>query len=215
MKYYPVFLDLKGRKAVVVGGGKVAERKVLALLKAGADITVISPSITARLLKERSKKTIRHIPRGFERNDLQGAFLVIAATNSPEVNREVAVRSPALVNVVDVPSECNFIAPSVITRGYLTIAISTGGISPAFAKTVRRELEKIYGREVSGYLEFLKGMRAKALSEISHKGKKECFLKSLASYDILNTLRSKGLKEVKKAVLTRFHKVKRNSKETA
>jgi precorrin-2 dehydrogenase/sirohydrochlorin ferrochelatase len=215
VKYYPVFLDLKGRKAVVVGGGKVAERKVLVLLKAGADITVISPSLTWRLLKERSQKKIRHIHRGFRQNDLKGAFLSIAATDSAEINREVAFRAPALVNVVDVPSECNFIAPSVITRGDLTIAISTGGSSPALAKTMRKELEGIYGAEVSGYLKFLKRMRTKALSEISHKGKRESFLKGLASENMLKTLRVKGLDEVKKTLSTRFETFKRNSKETA
>lgn len=214
MKYYPVFLDLSGRKAVIVGGGKVAERKVLALLNASADITVISPSLTGRLLKERSHKTIRHIARGFEQNDLKGAFLVIAATDSSEINREVARKAPGLVNVVDVPQECNFIAPSVITRGDLTIAVSTGGVSPALAKTVRRELEKIYGPEISAYLKFLKGMRAKALAEISHKGTRANFLKSLASENILKTLRSKGFSELRKTVLTRFHQLKRNSGET-
>jgi precorrin-2 dehydrogenase/sirohydrochlorin ferrochelatase len=205
LNYYPVFLDLKGKKAVVVGGGKVAERKVLVLLKAGADITVISPSITRRLLRERTRKTIRHISRDFARHDLKGAFLAIAATDSSEINREVALRAPALVNVVDVPSECNFIAPSVITRGDLTIAISTGGASPALAKTVRKELEKIYGAEIAGFLEFVRTMRTRTLSEIGHKGKREKFLKSLATPTLLETLRSKGLSEVRKTVLSRFH----------
>jgi precorrin-2 dehydrogenase/sirohydrochlorin ferrochelatase len=181
------------------------------LLKAGADITVISPSLTGRLLKERSQKKIRHIHRGFRQHDLKGAFLAIAATDSAEINREVALRAPVLVNVVDVPSECNFIAPSVITRGDLTIAISTGGSSPALAKTMRKELGRIYGAEVSGYLKFLKRMRTKALSEISHKGKRESFLKGLASANMLKTLRVKGLDEVKKVVLLKFRRLKDNS----
>jgi precorrin-2 dehydrogenase/sirohydrochlorin ferrochelatase len=208
VNYYPVFLDLKGRKVVVVGGGKVAERKVLVLLKTGADVTVISPSITRRLQRERVKKTLRHIPRDFARNDLKGAFLAIAATDSSEINREAAVRAPVLVNVVDVPSECNFITPSVITRGDLTIAISTGGTSPALAKTVRKELERIYGKGVEEYLKFLRGIRTRALSEIGHKGKREKFLKSLASENILNTLRTKGLHEVKKVVSLKFDKLR-------
>jgi len=206
--YYPVFLNLKGKKAVIVGGGRVAERKVLVLLRAGADVTVVSPSLTGRLLKEQAKKTIRHVPRGFRRDDLKGAFLAIAATDSPEINRQVAQRAPALVNVVDVPLECNFIAPSIIKRGDLTVAISTGGISPALAKTVRKELEMIYGPEFSGYLKFLKGIRVKALEEISHKGRRERFLKSLASQKTLDILRSKGLDEVKKTVLRKLQGLK-------
>lgn len=208
MTYYPVFLNLKGKKAVIVGGGRVAERKVLVLLRAGADVTVVSPSLTGRLLKEQAKKTIRHVPRGFRRDDLKGAFLAIAATDSPEINRQVAQRAPALVNVVDVPLECNFIAPSIIKRGDLTVAISTGGISPALAKTVRKELEMIYGPEFSGYLKFLKGIRVKALAEISHKGRRERFLKSLASQKTLDILRSKGLDEVKKTVLRKLQGLK-------
>jgi precorrin-2 dehydrogenase len=204
VNYYPVFLDLKGRKVVVVGGGKVAERKILVLLKAGAEITVISPSMTRRLLSERAKKTIRHIPRHFAGDDLKGAFLTIAATDSPEINKEAARRAPALVNVVDVPSECNCITPSVITRGALTIAISTGGASPALAKTVRKELEGIYGPEITGYLTFLRRMRTKALSGIADKGTREKFLKSLASPAIVKMLRTKGLAEVRKTVLSRF-----------
>ncbi len=208
MKYYPVFLDLKGRRAVVVGGGRVAERKVAALLAAGAAVTVVSPTLTERLRKEVTLRTIRHVPRGFKKNDLEGAFLTIAATDSPEINREVAALAPALVNVVDVPTECNFIAPSVVARGDLTIAISTGGTSPALAKTVRKELEGIYGNEVSGYLRFLRGIRTRALSEIGHRKKREKFLKGLASPAIFKMLRSKGLGEVKKDVLRKFRRLK-------
>ncbi|MGE5299502.1 MAG: bifunctional precorrin-2 dehydrogenase/sirohydrochlorin ferrochelatase, partial [Acidobacteriota bacterium] len=181
MNYYPAFLNLKSRKAVVVGGGKVAERKVSALLKAGADVTVISPSIAPGLQKELSRKRIIHLSRTYRRGDLRGALLVIAATDSPETNRRVSKDAPALVNVVDVPAECNFIAPSVVRRGPLLLAVSTSGTSPALARTLREELEKSYGPDLSEYLRFVRKVRAKAMTAIPEKDKREAFLKGLAS----------------------------------
>jgi precorrin-2 dehydrogenase/sirohydrochlorin ferrochelatase len=95
--------------------------------------------------------------------------LVIAATNSPDINRTISAEAPALVNVVDVPLLCNFIAPSVVKRGDLSIAISTGGTSPAFSKATRKELEKQYGNEFSGYLRFIKKIRAEAMASIMER----------------------------------------------
>lgn len=190
MKYYPAYLNLAGKRVVVAGGGKVAERKVLSLLRAGADVTVISPDLTPRLLKEKERKHIRHLARPYRSGDLKNCFLVIAATDSPSVNTLVAQEAPGLVNVVDVPAECNFIVPSVITRGPLTIAISTSGISPALSKTIRKELEELYGHEFAAYLLSLKKVRAEALKRIPDKKERERFLKSLASREAVKALRS-------------------------
>ncbi len=211
VNYYPVFLNLTGRKAVVVGGGKVAQRKVSALISSGADITLISPSLTKELQKNLSEGRIRHIPRQYRRNDLKGAFLVIAATDSPETNRRVSKDAPALVNVVDVPEECNFIAPSVVKRGQLVIAISTGGASPAFSKAIRQELKQRYGTEFSGYLEFIKEIRGKAMATIPQRGKRERFLKGLASAEVLAVIRAKGIEAAKKIVTGRLGKLAQNS----
>jgi len=204
MNYYPAFLNLEGKKAVVVGGGKVAERKVLTLIKAGAELTVVSPLLTGRLQKEKEAKRLRHISRTYRPGDLKDSFLVIAATDSPEVNRKVAGDAPALVNVVDVPCECNFIAPSVVKRGPLVLAISTSGTSPAFAKAIRKEIEKSYGTVFSEYLGFVKVLRSRAMREIADTVVREKFLKSLASEDILYALRTKGLTGVKLSAMSRF-----------
>jgi len=204
MNYYPAFLNLQGKKAVVVGGGKVGERKALTLIKAGADVTVVSPLLTGRLQKEKEAKRLRHISRTYRPGDLKDSFLVIAATDSPAVNRKVAGDAPALLNVVDVPCECNFIAPSVVKRGPLVFAISTGGTSPALAKTIRKEIEKSYGTVFSDYLGFVKVVRSRAMREVAEKAAREKFLKSLASEDILFTLRTKGLTAVKLSVMSRF-----------
>jgi len=207
MNYYPAFLNLEGKKAVVVGGGKVAERKALTLIKAGADVTVVSPELTKRLRKEKESQRIRHISRTYRSGDLKDTFLVIAATDSPEVNTKVAEEAPALLNVVDVPSECNFIAPSFVKRGALVFAISTGGASPALAKVIRNEVGKLYGTVFSDYLGFVKTLRSRAMKEIADKKVREKFLKSLASGDIPYMLRTKGLNAVKQSVLRRFLKL--------
>lgn len=199
--YYPVFLNLEGKKIVVVGGGRVAERKVLSFIKTGADITVISPQLTKKLEKEVIKGKIKHIPREYnEKNYIGKAFLTIAATDSNEINRKVSQDAPYLINVVDSPSLCNFIVPSIVKRGHLTIAVSTNGISPALSKTIRKELQKFYNLEFSGYLRLLEKIRKKVIKEIKDRRKRSKFLKSIASEKIIKTLRKKGLKEVRKTL---------------
>jgi precorrin-2 dehydrogenase/sirohydrochlorin ferrochelatase len=200
--YYPVFLNLKGKETVVIGGGKVAERKILALLKAGANITVISPEITKRIAREKPRGSLKHIPRQYRKGDVKNTFLVIAATDSEEINKKVSEEAPCLVNVVDTPSLCNFIVPSVIQRGLLTIAISTGGVSPALSKSIRKELEKLYGPELAEYLRLLQKIRERAMREISDKRKRTEFLKSLVSAKVIKMLRDKGYKEVERVLLS-------------
>lgn len=182
--YYPIFLDIAGKRCVIVGGGRVAERKCSSLIKAGARVTVISPEITGRLAAYKEKGMIKHIPRSYRRGDIRSAFLVIAAAGSEETNQRVAEEAKGgnkLLNVVDTPSLCNFIAPSVVKRGLLTIAISTGGASPAMAKEIRKDLQKIYGPEYARYLNFLRDARSKAMKEIPDKKEREKFLKELAA----------------------------------
>jgi precorrin-2 dehydrogenase/sirohydrochlorin ferrochelatase len=196
--YYPAFLNLENKKAVVIGGGKVAERKILSLLKAKADITVISPDITARIAREKQKGTIKHINRCYRSGDITSAFLVIAATDSPRLNKLVSDKASCLVNAVDMPSLCNFIVPSVIQRGLLTIAISTSGVSPALSRSIRKEVENIYGTEFSEYLKALQGIRAEAMNVIADQKQRGALLKSLASAGMIRLLREKGAKETRK-----------------
>ena len=198
MKYYPVFLALSGKKAVIVGGGRVAERKAAALIKAGAIVEVVSPAITKVLGDYRKKGLIRHKRKNYEKADLKGAFIVIAASSSIETNSQVNRDARQLVNVVDTPSEGNFITPSIVRRGPLTIAISTEGGSPAVSKAIRKEIESLYGPEFSKYLRFAGKIRKEAMSVIKDSRERERFLKGLASEDILDTLRNKGLKTVLK-----------------
>ncbi len=199
--YYPAFLNLKGKKVIVIGGGKVAERKAFTLLKTGADVTIISPEVTKRIEREKLKGRIKHISRQYKKSDSKKTFLIIGATDSQEINKKVSQDAPCLVNVVDSPSLCNFIVPSVIKRGSLIIAISTSGISPALSKSLRRELEKLYSPEFAKYLRLLEKIRQKAIKEIPDKKERTEFLKSLASEEIIKLLRKNKFKEVKKILL--------------
>jgi precorrin-2 dehydrogenase/sirohydrochlorin ferrochelatase len=145
VKYYPVFLVLRERPCLIIGGGEVAERKTLSLLEAGADVTVVSPTLSPKLAELARTQKVRHLPRTFEEHDLAGIFLVIAATDSPEINASVARlcrKKHVLVNVAAPPEESSFIVPSVVERGDLVIAISTSGDSPGLSKRIRRELEE-------------------------------------------------------------------------
>jgi precorrin-2 dehydrogenase/sirohydrochlorin ferrochelatase len=204
MRYYPVFLHLRDKKAVVIGGGRIAERKVLTLIKAGSKVTLISPEITDRLERLRKKGLLTYIKRNYRKGDLKDAFIVIAGTPSEQVNKKIARDARHLINVIDNPSEGNFIVPSIVRRGPLTIAISTEGISPAMAKAIRKELEKQYDSEFGRYLKFLESMRKKALNEIKDKKERERFLKSLASKEIFNILRKKDTKRLFKQIKAEF-----------
>jgi len=160
--YYPINLNLEGRKCLVVGGGDVAERKVRTLLSFGAVVTVVSPEIKKSLAAYVRSGKVRHIERGYQKNDLKGAFVVIAATNDPSVNALVARHAASqntLVNVVDVPKLCNFIVPSVVRRGSLTIGISTGGQSPMFAQMWRKKCEKCLTPAHTAFLRMLGSIR--------------------------------------------------------
>ncbi|MFZ5908288.1 MAG: precorrin-2 dehydrogenase/sirohydrochlorin ferrochelatase family protein [Nitrospirota bacterium] len=207
-KYYPVFLDLRDKKIIVVGGGKVAERKVCSLLKAGASVTVISPSITGRLRKEIGRGRVTHISRAYRKGDLKGAFLVVSATDSCLLNERVFREAPCPVNVVDTPHRCSFIVPSVVYRDPLTIAISTSGVSPAFAKTIRKDLERLFGPGFSRYLKSVRKLRAAAMSGIAEHGKREEFLKAIASEKILGILREEGHRAAMDVAETLFRRAK-------
>lgn len=199
-RYYPAFLNLEKKKTTVIGGGIVAERKVRALLAAGARVTVISPALSVWLAHKTRAGEIDHIARRYRRGDLTGSFLVVAASDDVAVNTRVSHDAPGLVNVVDTPHECTFIVPAVVKRGSLTIAVSTSGTSPALAKTIRQELETIYGKEMSLYLSFASTVRAEALALIEDKKKRERFLKRLAAPAMLAKLRKEGIRSVRAAV---------------
>lgn len=169
-KFYPMMVDLTGKRCLVVGGGAVAERKVVSLVECGAKVGVVSPKATARLTALASSGRIRLRRRPVRAADLTGAFLVVVATDDPRVNREVAERvrkAGGLVNVADDPAACSFLVPSVIRRGDLTVAISTGGGSPALARKLRQRLEQTVGPEYEAFVAALRLLRERARRAIA------------------------------------------------
>ncbi len=153
--YYPVMLDVRGRLAIVVGGDRVAAEKAAGLAASGADVRVISPQFCDELLAQAEHKrvTLRH--KAYEPGDLAEAFVVIAATNDPQLVQAIWTETQErgqLVNIVDIPAYCSFILPSILRREPLTIAVSTEGASPSLAKRIRQDLEEIFPPAYGTYL---------------------------------------------------------------
>ena len=145
-----MFVKLDGRRCLVVGAGTVAEAKIESLLATGASVRVVAPAATPRVREWARDTRIEWSVREFDADDLAGVFLVIAATNSPALHDEIyaeARRRGILCNAVDEPERCDFYFPAVVRRGELQIAISTGGLSPALAQRLRKELEQQFGPE--------------------------------------------------------------------
>jgi uroporphyrin-III C-methyltransferase/precorrin-2 dehydrogenase/sirohydrochlorin ferrochelatase len=153
MDFFPIFLDVKNRTSLIIGGGEVAARKVTLLLKAQGKIRVVSPSLCPELQNAVDQGQIEHDCRAYQSSDLDEAYLVIAATDNADVNKQVSEEARARhlpVNVVDQPELCTFITPSIIDRSPVVAAISTGGASPVLARMIRSRLETLipagYGR---------------------------------------------------------------------
>jgi precorrin-2 dehydrogenase/sirohydrochlorin ferrochelatase len=167
MRYYPICLDIQNRSCLVVGGGSVGTRKVITLLNCGAKVTVVSPAASAHLQELANNGLITLTNRPFQFSDLAGMFLVCSATDNQELNRQIHAKAEGLgmlCNVADRPEICNFILPSIVNRGDLIIAISTAGQSPAFAKKLRKDLEKVFGSEYAEFLKLMGAVRQKLLS---------------------------------------------------
>jgi siroheme synthase-like protein len=148
--YYPIFLNVQARKVTVIGGGLIALRKVKDLLKHGADITVISPNICTGIVNLQEQGKIQVLKRKYKSGDIDGLYLAVVAAGSKGVNNKVtkeAEEKKVLLNIVDDPETSDFIVPSVIHRGDISIAVSTSGKSPALARKIRTDLESYFAKE--------------------------------------------------------------------
>jgi len=192
MRYYPVNLDIRNRNCLVVGGGDVGTRKVMTLLDCGAMVVVVSPAVTEKIEELSNKGLIKLERRGFKPTDLDQMFLVIGATDNPELNRQIhteAERLGMLCNIADRPEVCNFILPAIVNRGDLIIAISTSGKSPAFAKKMRKDLEKKFGTEYAEFLTLMGGIRTKLLSEDHEPEAHKHLFENLIKRDVVNLIK--------------------------
>jgi precorrin-2 dehydrogenase/sirohydrochlorin ferrochelatase len=167
MSLFPMFVKLEGRRCLVVGAGKVGESKIRSLLVSRAKVHVVAPRATPTVTAWDRAGVLRWVPREFHPSDLDGVFLVVAATSTTAVNDEVyreAQTRRVLCNVVDVPDRCDFYYPAVVRRGDLQIAISTGGQSPALAQRLRREFERQLAPIYAGWLQGLGRIRRELFS---------------------------------------------------
>jgi siroheme synthase-like protein len=181
MSYYPVFLEMKDRPCVVIGGGAVAQRKVAGLLAAAANVTVISPAITEELRSLVARRAILHVARIYQKGDLTDYDIAVVATDDPEINAAVYSDARSLniwVNVADDPAHCDFILPAILRRGDLTIAVSTSGASPAVTRAIREELEEYFADDYARFVRIAGEVRQE-LSEKSLSVSGEAWNKAL------------------------------------
>lgn len=198
MPFYPVNLQIAGKPCVVIGGGAVAERKVNALLKAEAVVTVISPQMTVALSRLAQMQHIKHVDRPYRQGDLAGFFLVICATDHRSVNRAAALEADErglLLNVVDDPDLGNFSVPAQVTRGDLLLTVSTAGKSPALAKLLRQDLAARYGDEYGLYLELVAKIRAELKNVLATSKDREQFWRESIDEEVIILLRQGKINE--------------------
>lgn len=169
MSYLAIYVEMKGRPCLVVGGGTVAERKIAALLENGAKVTVVTPEATDNVARWSKQGLLKLLARRYRAGDTVGFHIVFAATDDPNLNEAVyreCQNGGTLINSADDPDRCDFILPSVLRRGDLTVAVSTGGQSPALARTIREELELYFTAEYEALVKLAAEVRA----ELQQKG---------------------------------------------
>ena len=202
MKYYPVNLNIAGKKVLVVGGGSVASRKVERLNERGADITVIAPEISEEIKKLADKSAIKIIERGYETGDEEGAFAVFCAVSAGEENSrmekklyERCVKKNILINVADKPDFCTFTLPALVSRGEFDIAIFTSGHSPRLARKIREDLEKVYGEEYDTYVKILGFIRKEIKLKKYPQSKNQELFEELINSDLFELIKDKRFSE--------------------
>jgi siroheme synthase-like protein len=189
--FFPVYLNLKGKRVVVIGGGEVAERKTVSVLDAEASVTVVSPKVTSGLASLAEMHSIELHKRAYRPGDCDGAFLVLSATDDPEISKAVweeANRSGVLINTADQPEFCDFIMPAVVRRSDLTIAISTGGTSPALAARLRARISSMLGPEYERLVGLLAGVRPEIRRRVRDEGDRKALHYRVLDSDVLSLL---------------------------
>jgi precorrin-2 dehydrogenase/sirohydrochlorin ferrochelatase len=196
--YLPIALNVKGWRCLVVGGGEVAARRIETLTESGAIVQIVAPQIVPSIRQLVDQGQIQHTPAAFDESQLQDVRLVVVATNSPEVNARVAAAARErgiLVNDAEIPERGDFVVPSVLRRGDLTLTVNTGGSSPALTRRIKDQLAAQFGPEWSPYVALLGEMRERVLNEVSDASRRKQILAALASDDILLNLLREGRDE--------------------
>jgi len=205
--FYPIYLNLRNKRVVVIGGGDVAERKVESLLHTGAEVSVISPDVTARLAELAENQAIQIQRLAYRAGDCAGAALVFTATDDAEVGAAVfreATDSGALVNTADQPALCDFIMPAVVRRGDISIAVSTGGTSPGLAAQLRNRIAGIIGPEYAQLAELLAQVRPEIRRRIPDVDRRKALHYRILNSDIIERLKrndGEGAKRLLKEII--------------
>ncbi|MCX5813672.1 MAG: bifunctional precorrin-2 dehydrogenase/sirohydrochlorin ferrochelatase [Proteobacteria bacterium] len=202
--HYPLFLDIADKSCIVMGGGKIAERKVVMLLRFNAKVKLISPKITGALTKLSKSGKIEVIGREYKEGDLDGASLVFAATNRKEINerikKEAAIKG-ILVNVVDDPGLCDFIVPSIVKKDPIVIAISSSGVLPSLSKRLKKEINKYITGDYIKYAHIIGKFRKLLIETVKDRKKREEIMAAINKTD-MKELINMNMKEI----ITRFLK---------
>lgn len=201
MGLYPVSLNLKNKKCVVIGGGSVAERKIKSLVNASADTLVISPRITKNIEELYNEKKISWIKAEYTKALIQNCFLVIAATDNRLVNKTISKHcetNNTLVNVIDSVDDSNFIVNATMKQGDLIISVSTSGKSPALARKIKEELTLKYGAEYGVLLGILGEIRDEAKKQISDDNLRKEFFTRAIGPEILDLIKQEKVIEAKR-----------------
>jgi siroheme synthase-like protein len=212
--YYPIFLNIQGKKCVVVGGGQVALRKIKMLIDCKAKVTVITPALHPALEQLVESRAIRLIERNYKPGDLEDSALVIAATDTKGVNKRVAhdaKKQGIIVNVADDPELSDYIVPSFFKRGNLTVAVSTAGVSPALARKIRTKLEKNFGEEYASLLSLIGEVRS-TLKEKAYTVDTEVWQRALDLDLLIQQVRSRQWKKAKAILLRKLQANKRKKR---
>ena len=207
MLYFPINLDIRGKRVVVVGGGEVACRKCRLLLRAGARVTVIAPRVAPGFHRLAAEGTVQHLERPYEPGDLAGALLVFAATSDHAVNRMVADEARAggiLANIADAPGLGAFTLPATLSRGDLLITVSTAGKSPTFARTIRDRLATEFGPEYADVVELLGVIREKLLTGKGETAYNDEVLSEFMTHDLPALVKNRVTDEVDNLLLRLF-----------
>ncbi len=195
MRYYPIFVNLENRECLVVGAGEVGMRKIRTLLDCNASkVTVIDRmEPQGDMLELLERPNLSFECREFRQSDLDGKMLVIASTSSEETNWEISRlcnKRGILCNIVDQPEKCSFIVPATVTQGDLTLAVSTGGQSPAFAKRIRKDLQQSFGAEFAGFLMIMGRLRPMVLELGLETKQNTKIFRGVVDSDLLELLES-------------------------
>ena len=203
-RFYPLLLDVSGRRCVVVGGGQVGTRKVRPLIEAEADVVAISPEVSETLEKWAKEGRLEWLQRTFVPTDVDGAYLVFGATNDAAVNRDVAEaaeKNGILFNNARGPDGADFHVPSTVRRGGLTVTVSTGGGSPAYARLVRERLEDTFGPEHAEVGALFEDLRARVMERFpDNAARRRAFWKELVSWEMVDWVRDGNEKAIEERV---------------